>query len=53
MHNPDPTNSTNIPNGDTWLGKEVPGILSSSAYTSGGLLAIVWDEDDKARAASA
>jgi len=46
MHNPDPTNSTNIPDGDTWLGKQVPAILASSAYTSGGLLVIVWDEDD-------
>ncbi len=46
MHNPDPTNSTNIPDGDKWLGQKVPTILSSSAYTSGGLLVIVWDEDD-------
>ena len=46
MHNPDPTNSTNIPDGDTWLGKNVPPILMSSAYTNGGLLVIVWDEDD-------
>jgi len=46
MHNPDPTNSTNIPNGDTWLGGQVPAILQSTAYKNGGLLVIVWDEDD-------
>ena len=46
MHNPDPPDSTNIPNGDAWLGKNVPPILASSAYKNGGLLVIVWDEDD-------
>ena len=46
MHNPSPPDSTNIPNGDAWLGKNVPPILSSSAYKNGGLLVIVWDEDD-------
>jgi hypothetical protein len=46
MHDPDPTNSTNIPTGDTWLKNHVPAILSSAAYTQGGLLVIVWDEDD-------
>ncbi len=38
--------STPIPTGDAWLGAHVPAILSSTAYTSGGLLVIVWDEDD-------
>ncbi len=46
MHNPDPTNSTNIPNGDKWLGTHAGAILNSSGYTQGGLLVIVWDEDD-------
>jgi acid phosphatase len=46
MHNPDPTDSTNIPNGDMWLGKNVPPILASTGYKNGGLLVILWDEDD-------
>jgi phosphatidylinositol-3-phosphatase len=46
MHNPDPTNSTNIPDGDMWIGPHVASILSSSAYEEGGLLVVVWDEDD-------
>jgi hypothetical protein len=46
MHNPDPTNSTNIPDGDMWIGPHVASILSSSGYTQGGLLVVVWDEDD-------
>jgi acid phosphatase len=46
MHNPDPTNSTNIPNGDAWIGPEAKSILGSTAYGSGSLFVIVWDEDD-------
>ncbi len=46
MHNPDPTNSTNIPDGDTWIGPEVQAITASAAYAQGGLLVVVWDEDD-------
>jgi hypothetical protein len=46
MHNPDPTNSTNIPDGDKWIGPNVGAILASSGYTSGGLVVVVWDEDD-------
>jgi|SRR5579859_63656 len=46
MHNPDPTNSTNIPDGDTWIGPHVASIVASAAYTKGGLLVVVWDEDD-------
>jgi len=46
MHNPDPTNSTNIPNGDKWLGVHGGAILNSTGYKSGGLLVVVWDEDD-------
>jgi hypothetical protein len=46
MHNPDPPDATNIPSGDTWLGAHVSSILQSAAYKKGGLLVIVWDEDD-------
>jgi acid phosphatase len=46
MHNPDPTDSTNIPNGDAWIGPHVDSILGSAAYAEGGLLVVVWDEDD-------
>ncbi len=46
MHNPDPPDATNIPSGDAWLGSHVNAILQSSAYKQGGLLVIVWDEDD-------
>jgi hypothetical protein len=46
MHNPDPTNSTNIPDGDTWIGPQVSAITASEAYTKGGLLVVVCDEDD-------
>ncbi len=46
MHNPFPPDSTNIPNGDKWIGTEVAKILASSAYAAGGLVVVVWDEDD-------
>jgi phosphatidylinositol-3-phosphatase len=46
MHNPDPTTSVNIPDGDTWIGPQVTSIMASPAYTHGGLLVVVWDEDD-------
>jgi hypothetical protein len=46
MHNPDPTTSVNIPNGDKWIGPQVASIVASKGYTSGGLLVVVWDEDD-------
>jgi len=46
MHNPDPTNSTNIPDGDTWIGPHVAAITSSAAYAQGALVVVVWDEDD-------
>jgi hypothetical protein len=42
----DDMHSSTITAGDTWLGSHVPAILASSAYMSGGLLVIVWDEDD-------
>jgi hypothetical protein len=46
MHNPDPTTSANIPDGDMWIGPHVASILSSAAYAKGGLVIVVWDEDD-------
>jgi phosphatidylinositol-3-phosphatase len=46
MHNPDPTNATNIPDGDTWIGPQVTAITAASTYKKGGLLVVVWDEDD-------
>jgi hypothetical protein len=49
MHNPDPVisaDTVNIPDGDMWLSMQVPKILGASTYTQGGLLVIVWDEDD-------
>jgi len=46
MHDPDPPDSTNIPDGDTWLGIHGGAILGSQGYKSGGLLVVTWDEDD-------
>jgi hypothetical protein len=46
MHDPDPTTSVNIPDGDKWIGMQVPKILASPSYMQGGLLVVLWDEDD-------
>jgi hypothetical protein len=46
MHDPFPAGTTNIANGDKWIGPQVDAILASKGYTSGGLLVVVWDEDD-------
>jgi hypothetical protein len=46
MHNPDPTTSANIPDGDMWIGPHVASIVQSAAYAKGALLVVVWDEDD-------
>jgi hypothetical protein len=46
MHDPVPATAQNITNGDMWIGPEVMAIMSSPAYTQGGLLVVVWDEDD-------
>jgi hypothetical protein len=35
-----------ILNGDSWLSREIPRILSSSVFTAGGLLLITWDEGE-------
>ena len=29
---------------DTWLAREIPGIMASRAYTNGGVIFILWDE---------
>src|SRR5262249_53089292 len=33
-------------NGDTWLSTEVPKIMSSNAYKTGGAIFITWDESE-------
>nr|HET6903371.1 alkaline phosphatase family protein [Ktedonobacteraceae bacterium] len=38
------TINTEIKRGDTWLSQNVPHILNSQAYQTGGALFIVWDE---------
>ena len=44
MHDPcDPLNDP-IAQGDTWLSQQLPPMLASSAYQSGGAIFIVWDE---------
>jgi hypothetical protein len=47
-HNPQnpADHSTNIAEVDTFLGTFVPAVTSSNAYKNGGLLIIVWDEDN-------
>jgi acid phosphatase len=51
MHDPNlPSDNTavmtNIPHGDAWLGPRVATITGSQPYKQGGLLVVVWDEDD-------
>lgn len=46
MEDPRPATAQNILNGDGWIGPQVSAITSSSAYKRGGLLVVVWDEDD-------
>ncbi|MHB8421016.1 MAG: alkaline phosphatase family protein [Myxococcales bacterium] len=36
--------SADVTNGDTWLGQQVPPILASQAFQSGGIVLIAWDE---------
>ncbi len=38
--------SQDIANGDSWLGQQVPPILSSAAFSSSGIVFIAWDEGD-------
>jgi hypothetical protein len=46
MHDPVLGGATNLANGDMWIGPVVDKITKSASYTSGGLLVVVWDEDD-------
>lgn len=46
MHDPFPAGAGNLANGDAWLAANVPRVTASPAFTGGGLLVIVWDEDD-------
>lgn len=46
MHDPFPAFQQNITNGDTWIGPEVATITGAAAFQKGGLLVVVWDEDD-------
>jgi hypothetical protein len=46
MHDPFPAGAQNITNGDTWIGPQVDAIVNSAAYQQGGLLVVLWDEDD-------
>jgi acid phosphatase len=40
----DDMHDCSISTGDTWLSKNVPQILTSSAFLNGGVLFLVWDE---------
>ena len=39
-----PCGSNPLVNGDTWLSQNLPTVLSSSWYTSGGIVILTWDE---------
>ncbi|MGZ6142163.1 MAG: alkaline phosphatase family protein [Myxococcales bacterium] len=39
-----------VKNGDSWLSREVPKILASSQFQSGGALFITWDESEASEA---
>jgi hypothetical protein len=45
MHNPYGCDTADtIKNGDTWLSQELPKILTSQAYKTGGAIFLTWDE---------
>jgi hypothetical protein len=48
MHDPSwpLAGAKNIKNGDDWIGPEVDAITGAAAFGKGGLLVVVWDEDD-------
>ncbi len=47
MHDPSfGAGPQNLANGDTWLAAQLPNILTSSGFSDGALLVVVWDEDD-------
>jgi phospholipase C len=35
-----------IQHGDAWLAQEIPSIMASKAYKDGGVIFIIWDEDN-------
>ncbi len=45
-HDPVTGGSTNIMDVDTWLSTNLPPITALDAYKNGGLVVVVWDEDD-------
>jgi hypothetical protein len=45
MH--DACGGNSVGHGDTWLSKELPHIFASSAYTSGGVVLVTWDESER------
>jgi hypothetical protein len=47
MHDTDgcPTQDA-VKNGDTWLSKQIPMIMSSKTYQQGGVILIIWDESE-------
>src|SRR5436190_13658254 len=46
MHTLAPGSLSEEKQGDDWLAREVPKILSSAAYTNNGALFLLWDEGD-------
>ena len=40
------TVSQQIQHGDAWLAQEIPAIMASQAYKTGGVIFIIWDEDN-------
>lgn len=38
-----------IEQGDAWLAQEIPAIMASTAYRSGGAIFIIWDEVNASR----
>jgi hypothetical protein len=43
-HDPSTDPAGALTTSDTWLGSNLPAILASEAYTSGGIIFITWDE---------
>jgi phosphatidylinositol-3-phosphatase len=46
MHSTCAPNNDSVKQGDTWLAQNLPAILSSAAYKSGGIVFITWDEGE-------
>jgi hypothetical protein len=44
MHTPCPPTFDTVRQGDTWLSRQVPVIMRSTAYKDGGVIFITWDE---------